>query len=52
MNGLCNDVGENRIAVPVESFCPSRWFFWIESKASWVFDNSMTVTCSGNFSGF
>ena len=51
MNGICNDGGEININVPVESSCPSRWFYWKKSTASWVIDSSMSVRCPGKLFG-
>ena len=49
MNGLCNDMGTKRVDVPVESLCPSRWFYWRQSKSAWFLDATMTVRCLGDF---
>ena len=45
MNGICNDVGENIVNVPVESVCPSRWFYWSKATSSWSIDSSMSIHC-------
>ena len=50
MNGICNDVGENIVNVPVESVCPSRWFYWSKSTSSWSIDSSMSIRCRGKLS--
>ena len=52
MNGICNDIGEKILNVPVESVCPSRWFYWSKSSASWQVDNSMSVRCPGRIAEY
>ena len=47
MNGVCNDMGTKRVYVPIESLCPSRWFYWSQSKSAWKLDNTMAIRCKG-----